>query len=148
MPFETPKAPAPAGALAQPRVRSARRGWGIGLLAAALLAAAGVGWVVRGSDRAYAHGLVSYGDKHGEPNRYANLDEGAAQLSLGSPDGHRLVVQWRDPDGHGWPAPTTVWENRKAGPGSSPAYREPAVTPDRVRVGHTGLAPAGGFVTG
>lgn len=53
-------------------------------------------------------------DDPGEPNRYVNLDDGEAQLSVGSPDGHRIVVQWRDPDGHGWTEPETVWEDRKA----------------------------------
>ena len=40
-------------------------------------------------------------------------EDGAAQLSIGSPDDHRVVVQWRDPDGHGWTAPTTVWTEEK-----------------------------------
>jgi len=75
--------------------------------------AAGVGWAVRGEDLGYRHALVKYDNEHGEPNRYVNLDDGEAQLSIGSPDGHRIVVQWRDPDGHGWTEPETVWTDEK-----------------------------------
>ena len=63
----------------------------------------------------YTHRLERYDDARGERNRFLNLpgdDHGRAQLSLGSPDGHRLVVQWRDPDGHGWTAPQTVHVDR------------------------------------
>ena len=49
----------------------------------------------------------------GEPNRYVNLEDGEAQFSIGSPDGHRIVVQWRDPDGSGWTEPETVWNDEK-----------------------------------
>ena len=79
-----------------------------------LVVAAGVGawWVLRGDDGDYGHDLVRYGDR-GEANRYFNLPDGDAQLSYGSPDGHRLVVQWRDPDGHGWSAPETVYRDRE-----------------------------------
>lgn len=92
---------------------SRSRGWAAGALAvaaAAALVVAGAlgGWPWSGDD-AYGHSLVRYGDEHGEPNRYVNLEDGAAQLSVGSPDGHRIVVQWRDPDGHGWTEPLTVW---------------------------------------
>jgi hypothetical protein len=61
----------------------------------------------------YAHRLQRYDDEKGERNRFLNLPDGQAQLSLGSPDGHRLVVQWRDPDGHGWTAPETVHDDRR-----------------------------------
>jgi hypothetical protein len=61
----------------------------------------------------YSHRLVRYDDDAGERNRFLNLPDGQAQLSLGSPDGHRLVVQWRDPDGSGWTAPETVYQDRK-----------------------------------
>ena len=91
-----------------------RRGWWVAVLLACVLGAgAGAGWAVWGSDGDYDHTLKKYGDR-GEPNRYVDLDDGKAQLSFGSPDGHRLVVQWRDPDGHGWTAPDTVWNDRKA----------------------------------
>jgi hypothetical protein len=61
----------------------------------------------------YTHRLERYDDGPGERNRFLNLPDGKAQLSLGSPDGHRLVVQWRDPDGRGWSAPQTVHEDRR-----------------------------------
>ena len=71
-----------------------------------------VGWRVVVGD-AYGHRLERYDNDTGEPNVYVNLPDGEAQLALGSPDGHRLVVQWRDPDGHGWTEPETVWEDER-----------------------------------
>lgn len=90
------------------------RRWTIGALAVVLAAAAatGVAWSLR-DDGPYTHALVRFDDDRGETNRYTNLDDGAAQLSVGSPDGHDLVVQWRDPDGHGWTAPETVWSDEE-----------------------------------
>lgn len=78
------------------------------LVGALVVAAAGVAWSQL-DDGPYTHPLVRFDDDRGEANRYTNLDDRAAQLSVGSPDGHDLVVQWRDPDGHGWTAPETVW---------------------------------------
>jgi hypothetical protein len=66
-------------------------------------------WALWGEDFAYRHHLVKYDDDGGEPNRYFNLADGKAQLAIGSPDDHRLVVQWRDPDGSGWTDPESVW---------------------------------------
>ncbi|MEO7350796.1 MAG: hypothetical protein ABIR34_07795 [Marmoricola sp.] len=79
----------------------------------ALVVAAGGVWAVRAEDPTYSHALVKYDDHHGEPNRYVSLDQGSAQLSIGSPDGHRIVVQWRDPDGRGWTERETVWTEKK-----------------------------------
>ena len=93
------------------------RAWLGGVLA--VVAAAGLGaagafgaWPWSAGET-YTHALEKYDDEHGEPNRYVDLADGAAQLSVGSPDGHRIVVQWRDPDGHGWTAPETVWTDRR-----------------------------------
>lgn len=85
------------------------------VLLALLVVGAGavVGWRVVAAGGDYDHGLERYDDETGEPNVYVNLPDGDAQLALGSPDGHRLVVQWRDPDGHGWTAPETVWEDER-----------------------------------
>ena len=74
-----------------------------------LITGAAVGWAAWDADSGYRHALVKYDDHRGEPNRYVNLGDGEAQLSIGSPDRHRIVVQWRDPDGHGWTEPETVW---------------------------------------
>ena len=74
---------------------------------------ASVGWAVVGGDGAYPNRLVRYADDRGEANRFVDLDDGGAQLSIGSPDGHAVVVQWRDPDGHGWTPPKTVWNDAK-----------------------------------
>ena len=85
------------------------------LLAVALVAglalAAGLVWATHDGSAGYDHALQKYGDERGEANRYVNLPDGDAQLAYGSPDGHRLVVQWRDPDGHGWTAPKTLYDN-------------------------------------
>lgn len=88
---------------------------GIVLVLGVLLLGAGAvaGWLLWQHDEDYDHTLVRYDNDDGEPNVYVNLPDGDAQLALGSPDGHRLVVQWRDPDGHGWTAPVTVWNDRK-----------------------------------
>ncbi len=77
-------------------------------------AGAAVGWAVwpEGEDD-YTHRLQRYGNEKGEPNVYVNLPDGEAQVALGSPDQHRLVVQWRDPDGHGWTEPETVYTDQK-----------------------------------
>jgi hypothetical protein len=95
---------------------SRRRVWVAPALAVVVLAAAaGVGATVWGGDLRYRHSLARYDGDRGEPNRYVDLDDGEAQLAIGSPDGHRIVVQWRDPDGRGWTEPETVWadeENR------------------------------------
>jgi hypothetical protein len=77
-----------------------------------LVTAAGVGWAVWGENSDYQHALVKYDNDQGESNRYVDLDDGKAQLSIGSPNGHRIVVQWRDPDGQGWTAPQTVWTDK------------------------------------
>ncbi len=91
-----------------------RRVWVVLALATAVLVtAAGLGWAVWGEDLRYRHALVRYDDHRGEPNRYVHLDDGEAQLSIGSPDGHRIVVQWRDPDGRGWTGPETVWSDEE-----------------------------------
>lgn len=83
----------------------------LGTVLAVLVAGAGVGWVVWGDDLDYRHHLERYDDATGEPSRYVNVGDGRAQLAIGSPDRHRIVVQWRDPDGTGWTAPETVWED-------------------------------------
>lgn len=75
--------------------------------------AATLGWAASHEDSPYRHSLVRYDGDRGEANRYVNLDDGDAQFSIGSPDDHRIVVQWRDPDGHGWTAPETVWTDEK-----------------------------------
>src|SRR4051812_22272397 len=82
-------------------------------LVVGLALAAGVAWWATSGSSGYDHALQRYGEDHGEANRYVNLPDGAAQLSYGSPDGHRLVVQWRDPDGHGWTAPETLYASRR-----------------------------------
>ena len=78
-----------------------------------LVTGAAVGWAMWDADSSYRHTLVKYDDHRGEPNRYVNLGDGEAQLSIGSPDRHRIVVQWRDPDGHGWTEPETVWTDNQ-----------------------------------
>lgn len=83
----------------------------LALASAVLLLGAGCSVFGDDDDGEYGADLVKYGDK-GEPNRYVNLDDGEAQLAIGSPDGHRIVVQWRDPDGSGWTEPETVWEDK------------------------------------
>ncbi|HEY0904155.1 MAG TPA: hypothetical protein VGE14_09725 [Marmoricola sp.] len=90
------------------------RRWLVGTLVGVLAVGvtARVAWS-RLDDGPYAHTLVRFDDDRGETNRYTNLDDRAAQLSVGSPDGHDLVVQWRDPDGHGWTAPETVWRDEQ-----------------------------------
>lgn len=77
---------------------------------ALLTGGAYAGW--RQLDSGYDHALERYDNEAGEPHRYVNLPDGEAQLAIGSPDGHRVVVQWRDPDGSGWTAPETVWRDR------------------------------------
>ncbi len=79
------------------------------LVTGVLVAAAGIGWSVWGEDLTHRHALVRYDDERGEANRYVDLPDGEAQLAIGSPDDHRIVVQWRDPDGRGWTEPETVW---------------------------------------
>lgn len=68
------------------------------------------GWAAWGPG-VYGQTLVRYDDDRGEANRFVNTGDGEAQLSIGSPDGHAIVVQWRDPDGHGWTDPDTVWDD-------------------------------------
>jgi hypothetical protein len=87
-------------------------GVALGLVAVVVAVVAAFWWSPWSGEGPYGHSLERYGDEGGEANRYVNLEDGAAQLSLGSPDGHRLVVQWRDPDGHGWTEPETVWADR------------------------------------
>ncbi len=71
------------------------------------------GCSVLGEDETdYPADLVKYDDHQGEPNRYVNLEDGEAQLAIGSPDRHQIVVQWRDPDGSGWTEPEIVWEDK------------------------------------
>jgi hypothetical protein len=81
-------------------------------LVVALVVAAGLVWWVSSRGGEYDHALQRYDDSRGEPNRYVDLPDGEAQLAYGSPDRHRLVVQWRDPEGHGWTAPETLFESR------------------------------------
>jgi hypothetical protein len=69
-----------------------------------LVTAAGVGWA-RWGDLRYRHALEKYDNDHGESNRYVDLDDGEAQFSIGSPNGHRIVVQWRTPTGRAGPRP-------------------------------------------
>src|SRR4051812_48261076 len=71
-----------------------------------------VGWGAWPEGTPYRHSLVRDDGDRGGADRFVNLDDGAAQLSIGSPDDHRVVVQWRDPDGHGWTAPETVWTDK------------------------------------
>ncbi|WP_182524279.1 hypothetical protein [Nocardioides dongkuii] len=86
----------------------------IGAAVLVSLAGAGIGWAVWGDDAStYRHALEKYGGEDGEANRYVDLEDGEAQLSIGSPDRHRVVVQWRDPDGTGWTAPETVWTDEE-----------------------------------
>jgi len=80
---------------------------------AAALALLASGCALTGGGDDYGSHLVRYDDHRGEPNRYVRLGHGAAQLAIGSPDGHRIVVQWRDPDGSGWTKPETVWTDRE-----------------------------------
>ncbi|KQW47661.1 hypothetical protein ASC77_14610 [Nocardioides sp. Root1257] len=82
-------------------------------LVVGLALVAGVAWATHDGSDGYDHVLQRYGEEGGEANRYVNLPDGDAQLAFGSPDGHRLVVQWRDPDGHGWTAPETLYDNRR-----------------------------------
>lgn len=89
------------------------RGRLVGVIVLALVLLTGgayAGWRQVGGD--YDHALERYGDEAGEPHRFVDLPDGEAQLAIGSPDGHRVVVQWRDPDGSGWTAPETVWRDR------------------------------------
>ncbi len=89
-----------------------RRTWLVVVLALVVLGTGGaVGWARGRATTTTPTRLERYDNETGEPNVYVNLPDGEAQLALGSPDGHRLVVQWRDPDGHGWTAPETVWED-------------------------------------
>jgi hypothetical protein len=83
------------------------------LCAVAVLLTAVACAVLGDDDGAYSDELVKFDDDSGEPNRYVNLDDGRAQLSIGSPDGHAIVVQWRDPDGSGWTGPETIWDDEK-----------------------------------
>ncbi|MEZ5096019.1 MAG: hypothetical protein R2731_07755 [Nocardioides sp.] len=78
------------------------------VVAVALLAGAGLtAW--RLLERTPYHAaLARYDADRGIPNRIVELPEGQARWAYGSPDRHRLVVQWRDPDGSGWTAPRTV----------------------------------------
>jgi hypothetical protein len=78
-----------------------------------LIPMAATGCSAGGDAGGYTDELVKYDNDKGEPNRYVDLDDGEAQLSIGSPDRHRIVVQWRDPDGSGWTAPETVWTDEK-----------------------------------
>lgn len=77
-----------------------------------VVAVAGVVGRTVWGDSAGGRDLVKYSNEDGEANRYVNLDDGRAQLSVGSPDGHRVVVQWRDADGD-WGEPQTVWTDKK-----------------------------------
>ncbi len=73
----------------------------------------GAAWWWREDGTTYPHALVDYDDEMGgEPNRYTDLPDGQARLAFGSPDSHELVVQWRDPDGHGWTAPETIYTDK------------------------------------
>lgn len=59
----------------------------------------------------YGHDLRRYGDADGVATRFGDLGSGHV-LAIGSPDSHRILVQWRDPDGSGWTAPQLVWNER------------------------------------
>lgn len=56
----------------------------------------------------YGHDLRRYSDIDGVATRFGDLGDGHV-LAIGSPDRHRILVQWRDPDGSGWTAPQLVW---------------------------------------
>lgn len=49
----------------------------------------------------YRHDQATYDDQD-PPARVVELEGDDAALSIGSPDGRRLTVQLRDPDGSGW----------------------------------------------
>lgn len=49
----------------------------------------------------YRHDQATYDDQV-PPARVVELEGDDAALSIGSPDGRRLTVQFRDPDGSGW----------------------------------------------
>jgi len=86
-----------------------RRLW-IGAITA-LVVLVGGGWIVLASGLTNSHELERFGHG-GMKNRFINLEDGS-QLSVGSPDRHRIVVQWKDSDGHGWTAPKTVYEDKR-----------------------------------
>src|SRR5689334_14319279 len=88
---------------------SRRLPWVAALAVVAVLAA--VGWVALHDGPTYGHSLERFG-KGGVPNHFVDLDDGS-QISVGSPDRHRLVVQWKDPEGHGWTSPKTVHADKK-----------------------------------
>src|SRR5215217_2154742 len=91
---------------------SRRTFWISSLLAlVVVVGAAGAVWMAKDDKVTYTHSLDRFG-KDGMKNRFIHLDDGS-QFSIGSPDHHRVVVQWKDPDGHGWTTPKTVWTEKK-----------------------------------
>ncbi len=103
----------------------AGRTWLVGVLAVVVVAGfGGLAWATWGGGGPdYGHALVRFDQYQGQANRYVNLSDARAQLSIGSPDRHRIVYQFRDPDGHGWTAPHTVWtEKRLLAAGTSVRY--------------------------
>ncbi len=75
------------------------------VVAAAIVVLAGIGvlWVTLLHDDlvTYRHAQQTYADQ-APPARVIELAGDEAALSVGSPDGRVLTVQWRDPDGEGW----------------------------------------------
>lgn len=74
-------------------------------VAAAVVVLAGLGalWVTVLHDDlvTYRHAQQTYADQ-APPARVIELEGDEAAVSVGSPDGRTLTVQWRDPDGEGW----------------------------------------------
>lgn len=113
---------------------SRRTFWMIGLLALVVVVG-GTAWVVRDDTVSYSHSLDRFG-KGGLKNRFIHLDDGS-QFSIGSPDRHRVVVQWKDRDGRGWTKPKTVWTEKKL-----------RTSDNTVRYGGTAVAITQDFSTG
>ena len=74
-------------------------------VAAAVVVLAGLGalWatVLHDDVVTYRHAQRTYADQ-APPARVVELEGDAAAVSVGSPDGRTLTIQWRDPDGEGW----------------------------------------------
>ncbi len=76
-----------------------------------VLAGLGVLWVTVLHDGlvTYRHAQQTYADQ-APPARVIELEGDQAALSVGSPDGRVLTVQFRDPDGSGWTEVEEVFE--------------------------------------
>lgn len=74
-------------------------------VAAAVVVLAGLGalWatVLHDDVVTYRHAQRTYADQ-APPARVVELEGDPAAVSVGSPDGRTLTIQWRDPDGEGW----------------------------------------------